>query len=626
MVLDGASVDLHSGEIVGVIGANGAGKTTLFRVIIGRVTPDSGVVTRSKGMQVGYLAQEPELDLSRTLHDEVLNAFEGLLAIERRIHRLSEEMAGASGEQLDALMTQYDRANAEFVAAGGYRHEQRLHEVLAGLGFSRTDYQLPIAALSGGQRCRAALAKLLLEDSAYLLLDEPTNHLDIDAVRWLEQFLKARQGGAAIISHDRYLLDRVVYRIIEFERGRIASFPGGYSDYQRGKELNAVTQERRFEKDQAFIAKERDFIARHLAGQRSKEAQGRRTRLARMLADGEFVTERVAQRRALQLAFEIEPLDEGRTIFRAEGVSKRYGAKVLFDDLSLEVSGGARIGITGPNGAGKSTLLRVLLGRIAPDAGEVKVDPKAQIGYYSQDAGELDSEASILGEIRACRPDLSETQARSILGQFLFSGDDVFRPLGRCSGGEQSRVRLLKLMLSMPTVLVLDEPTNHLDIVSCEALEEALQDYPGVLLVVSHDRYFLDRVIDQLLVVRDGGARRIRGNYTTYVEILEREEAARAAKEELERSAAAKKSGATPTKKPGQKAAKSKYEKMPLAELEAFIAEREGQLAEIQERFGAPDVYKDPSALALLDAQYEAAKAELAEAEVAWLKLADAAG
>lgn len=614
IVLDGVTLELNSGEIVGIVGPNGAGKTTLFRLLMGQFRPDMGTVTISRGLEVGYLSQEPQIAIENTLHDEVLSAFANVLALERKQQELSERMAAEhDGPAITDLMKQYDRVTAEFTAAGGYTYEQRLNEILGGLGFTDSDRALPMGSLSGGQKCRAALAKLLLQDSSYLLLDEPTNHLDIDAVRWLEKFLAGHHGGAAIISHDRYLLDRLAQRIVEVDRRGIQSFPGNYSNYVRVKQLRELTQERQYGQDKAFIEKERDFIAKHMAGQRTKEAQGRQKRLERRLADGEFVIEKPSERRNLKLNFDTE-IDQGRIVLDASELSKQYGAKTLFRDLSLQVLSGQRIGITGPNGTGKTTLLKIALGQVAADAGKIGLDPKAVVGYYAQEVSGLNARGNVVTEILSVRPDYDEKMARSYLAKFLFRGDDVFKPVEKLSGGEQSRVRLAKLILQQPTLLVLDEPTNHLDIPSREALENALDNYPGTIVTVSHDRYFLDRIVQRLLVMRVGSHSLHLGNYSDY--IRETEETAKEQTEVEERVVRAVKKDTVKTKQPARK--RSRYERMSLEELEKFIIEAEDRLAALQKKFMDPDLYRDGQRVGQLRGEFDALKVELAEAEAAW--------
>lgn len=619
VVLDGASLELQAGQTLGLVGANGAGKTTLFRLIAGEFEPDLGTVTIARGTEIGYLKQEPNLRLDHTLHDEVGSVFEDLLNVEHRLHALSARIGEAhDGPELPQLMADYDRLHAQFVAAGGHTFEQRMNEILGGLGFERDDYEKSMSVMSGGQRCRAALAKLLLEDKQLLLLDEPTNHLDIDAVRWLEKFLASHRGGAVVISHDRYLLDRLCDRIVEVSNRRATSYPGNYSNYAETKARIELTQERDFEKHSAFIAKERDYIARHLAGQRSQQAKGRRTRLERQLAAGELVTEAPRMRQRAKIDFGDRATTTG-TVLRCDDLSMGFGDQKLFTNVSFQIPGGERFGITGPNGTGKTTLLRVLLGEISPTGGSFEFARKLRIGYYAQDASCLDPSRNLVEEIRALRPEFREPDARNYLARFLFRGDDVFKPVGALSGGEQSRVRLAGLILANPDVLILDEPTNHLDIPSREVLEEALSEFGGTVITVSHDRYFLDQVADRLLVMRREGHRVFAGNYSYYVEQIEEERAAEAAS-----ATPAKKPKIRREKKPVEKSGPSPYDRLSIDELEAMVMDRETKLAGLQEKYGDPAVCRDPERLAELEEEIEEVTAELSAIDAAWQQRVDA--
>jgi len=616
VILDDVTIDFHAGQTVGLVGPNGAGKTTLFRVIAGLVTPDIGTVTAARGLDIGYLPQEPAINPANTLLDEVAAAFDELRRLEQKQHALSQQMAEVTGDALAAVMAEYDRVHTRFLAAGGYAFEARLHEVLGGLGFSTADYHLPMSALSGGQKCRAALARLLLEDNTFLLLDEPTNHLDIDAVRWLEKFLAGHQGGAVVISHDRYLLDRIADRIVEVHRGRLHSYPGNYSNYVQARDTRRLTQSRQYEQDQAFIAKERAFIARHMGSQRTAEAKGRLTRLERRLREGEFVTQRPDETRRVKLAFPERDTTRG-WVLDVRGLAKAYGDKRLFGDLDLELLPGQRLGITGPNGTGKSTLLKIVMGQVTADGGRARFGSRVQLGFFAQESNELDPEQTVFAAIQAVRGDLGETQVRSQLGRFLFTGDDAFKRIGQLSGGEQSRVRLLRLILGMPNVLVLDEPTNHLDIPAREALEDALAEFPGAVLVVSHDRYFLDRVAERLLIIRTNGHRLHNGNYSHYIAQLEAEQAAaaRAAQAEIR---------PTPRPAPRPRSGGKRQARVPLAELEQAISQREARLSEIAALFSSADTYRDAAAVAQLREELAALQAELTELHAEWSQRVDA--
>ena len=621
IVLDGVSLDLHPNQTVGLVGANGAGKTTIFRLIAGLIQPDSGTVTISKGLEIGYLPQEPQISAGQTLHDEVLSVFADTLALERKLQEIAEQMSvQPSGSQLSELMDRYDQLNARFEAGGGYLFEQRLGEILGGLGFQTSDYKLPMSALSGGQRCRAALAKLLLQDSQYLLLDEPTNHLDIDAVRWLEKFLAGHHGGAVIVSHDRYLLDRLADRIVDVENRQIRSFPGNYTNYVKIKDVRKLTQQRQYELDRAFIEKERAFITKHMGKQRTAEAKGRLKRLERRLTAGEFTLENPGERHQVKIAFNQaeKNVTAGKDVLDVRELGKRYDQKVLFSDLSLQVPEGQRLGITGPNGVGKTTLLKIILDQVAADGGEYRFDPKASIGYYAQEAIDLDGEKTVVQEILAVRPDLLESQARSYAARFLFTGEDPFKRVGLLSGGEQSRVRLMKIILTYPNVLILDEPTNHLDIASREMLEEALLDFPGTIIAISHDRYFLDRICDRLLVMRLDRHALYNGNYSYYIEQAEQQQTqiVNAVKTEKSRKSRPATRHGTSPKKP--KTPRSRFAKLKTDELEALIIEHEARLAVLRERFGDSSVYQNRETVARLHKEFDTLKAEIEDAEAEW--------
>ncbi len=644
VIFSDLSLELHSGQTTALVGANGSGKTTLFRLITGEVPIESGSVSHSRDVEIGYLPQEPTFESATTLKEAVGAAFAELLDMEHRLAELSHRIAELhEAPEAEQLMRQYDRLHARFEAAGGYTFEQRLSEVLGGLGFSPRDYDLPVAALSGGQKCRAALARLLLQDATFLLLDEPTNHLDIDAVHWLELFLKSHSGGAAIISHDRYLLDRLAERTIELVPGRggarAVSYTGNYSAFVEQRETQRLTEARRYEQDQAFIARERGYIARYKAGQRARQAQGRLKRLERQIGSGELATGRESQqRRSASIHFgAASPRSRTQTaVVEVRGLAKAYGDKRLFESLDLDVWTGQRLGITGPNGTGKSTLLKILVGQVVADAGTARVAPTAKVGYFAQDALELDPGRTIIEEIQAVRGDFLERDARQYAARFLFVDDDPFKRVAVLSGGEQSRVRLMKLILSAPDLLILDEPTNHLDIASREALEGALDEFEGTIIAVSHDRYFLDRVIDRLLVIRPEGWRLFPGNYSEYIETADRERAAAQAAADAARVEARRKahaaarsavrgsdaraaaSGGVAPRRPA-----SRYAKLSLEALEALIHDHTARLAALQQRFGDPEIYKDPAALSQLQGELAAVQAELDEAEAAWIERAE---
>jgi ATP-binding cassette, subfamily F, member 3 len=619
-VLDGITLDFHKGEKVGFVGANGCGKTTLFKLIVGIEPPDGGTITVTRGTTIGYLPQEPDLPSSAPLIEAVGEVFAGHRAVEADMRALSHQIAEAHGTPEEAaLLQRYDRLHAQFEARGGYSHEIRIREVLGGLGFEPNEYQKPVSILSGGQKCRAALARLLLQDCDLLLLDEPTNHLDIDATRWLEKYLAAYHGGAVIISHDRYLLDRVVNKIIEIEDHKATVYPTNYTHFAEAKRIRQLQAVRDYEKQSAWLAHQRDYIARvHFSKDSAKQARGRQKYLDRMEADGKVLRKPKGSASRMVLRFDAAQRG-GEMVIRCLGATKGFDGVVLIENLDFEMTRGEKVGIIGPNGVGKTTLLRMLLRQLPTDAGEVRLFENLTVGYYDQEHRDLDPKLTVIEAVRQVRPGVSEAEARSYLALFLFRSESVFKRVGDLSGGEQSRVLLARLVWTSPHVLVLDEPTNHLDIPGCEALEEALHMYPGSILMVSHDRYFLDRVVNRLLVLpRRGSHEIISGNWSTYAALLaQREEAARVEqarqRDEKRKSAPAGGGGAAKKRK-----SRSKYTPRHIEELEAAIIEIEGRTKELEASFADPALMKNAAKSTQLHEEYNGLRARLAELNEQW--------
>lgn len=627
IVLRDLSLDLHPTEKVGLVGANGCGKTTLFKLIVGLEHPDHGDLTTSRGLKIAYLPQEPTLDSHVTLIEAVGEAFAWNRRAEADIAELGRRIAAAHGTPDEAkLLEDYDRLHAAFEAAGGYDFEIRIREVLGGLGFGPEEYERPVGVLSGGQKCRAALARLLLTPADLLLLDEPTNHLDIAATTWLEEFLADFPGAAVIISHDRYLLDRVAAKIIEVESGRATVYPGHYSNYALAKRIRRLEAVREYEKQSEFLAHQRDYIARtHAAKDSAKQARARRKMLDRMEARGEILDKPDAERPVMKLKFS-QNTRAGDMVLRCEKACKQFGDLVLIRDLDFEMTRGEKVGIIGPNGVGKTTLLRMLLGQTPPTAGKVRLFESLTVGYYDQEHRDLDPDLTVLEAVRRERPDMSEAMARSFLALFLFRGDDVFQKVGTLSGGEQSRVLLARLVANSPQVLVLDEPTNHLDIPAREALEEALALFPGSALIVSHDRYFLDKVAQRLLVLVERGRHElVTGNWSVYATILaERRQAQRAAdlrERDRRRAEAAKR--AAPGSGTPKKKSRSRYAAQRLQELEARIEAVETELKEMEAGFADPAVLRDADRSRKLHEEYNVRKEELTELIAQWEQCVD---
>ncbi len=493
IILDDISIAIAPGDRIGLIGRNGCGKTTLLKIMCGILTDFTGDIVLAKGRRIGYLSQEPELERACTLRQEMLKVFEEQLALEDKMLMLVEEMDTRDNPQ---LMQEYARIQEMHERLGGYDYEHRINRVLGGLGFSEQDFNLPVRVLSGGQKSRATLAKLLLEEPDLLLFDEPTNHLDINGIEWLENYLNTEYKGAVlVVSHDRYFLDTVVRKVWELAANKISIYRGNYSKYLEVKNIEKVVDSRAYKMQQAFLAQEKEFIDRNIAGQRTREAQGRRKRLDNVA----LVEKPKPDAPTVKLDFQQETRG-GDDILRCQNISKQFGEKVLFTDLSFEVNRGDVVGIIGPNGTGKTTLFRMILGQETATQGELWVGPTLKFGYYNQELEGLNPENDVLDEVWQLCPDYTQFEIRSYLAKFLFSGDDVFKQVGNLSGGEQSRVQLAKLLLQKANVFLLDEPTNHLDIPAREALENALTDYPATLFIISHDRFLLNRLATKLLI------------------------------------------------------------------------------------------------------------------------------
>ncbi|RKU06214.1 thiamine ABC transporter substrate-binding protein [Candidatus Poribacteria bacterium] len=513
IILDDISVAIAPGDRIGLIGRNGCGKTTLLKIISGMLTDFKGDVVLAKGCRIGYLSQEPDLERNCTLRQEMLTVFEERLALEDKMLMLAEEM---EKQEAPHLLQEYARIHEKHERLGGYDYEHQINRVLSGLGFSDQDFNLPVHVLSGGQKSRATLAKLLLEEPDLLLLDEPTNHLDINGIEWLENYLNTEyNGGVLVVSHDRYFLDKIVRKVWELAENKINIYRGNYSKYLELKNIGQLVDRRAFKIQQAFIAQEKEFIERNIAGQRTREAQGRQKKLDRL----ERIEKPKTDTRTLKLNF-TQSTRGGDDILRCQNVGKQFGDKVLFTGLNFEVYRGDVVGIIGPNGSGKTTLFRMILGQEQPTQGNLWVGPGLRLGYYTQELEGLNPDNEILDEIWALCPDQTPFEVRSFLAKFLFSGDDVFKRIGNLSGGEQSRVQLAKLLLEKANVFLLDEPTNHLDIPAREALENALADYPATLFIISHDRFLLNRLATKLLifdVTKEGATTRFfEGTYAEY--------------------------------------------------------------------------------------------------------------
>ncbi len=507
-ILEEISWKIEPDDRIGLVGLNGCGKTTLFHLLTGRLLPDRGAVHRQRRLNTGYLPQDPALEAEATVLKTAFRAFQHLLDLQGRLQNLEHRMASGSAEA--ALLQEYGRLRDRYETEGGYALEARAKAILYGLGFREADLNLQVGVLSGGQKNRLALAQLLARSPDLLLLDEPTNHLDLQALEWLEGFLVNYKGAFVVISHDRYFLDRTVKEIVDLEGRRLEHYAGDYTFYAAEKEQRRERQQKAYGAQQAHIARTEEYIQQNIAGQKTKQAQSRRKALAKLDR-----IDRPLNQRDMSLRF-TPGARGGDRVLQAEGLSKAYDNRPLFEGLDLILWRGDRIGILGPNGSGKSTLLKLFTGQIPADTGHVSLGRGVQIGYYDQARNDLNPSLTVLEEVWSVTPRAPVGEIRNLLGAFLFSGDDVEQKIGSLSGGEQSRVALAKLMRTRVNLLILDEPTNHLDIPSRIVLEGALERFDGTLLAVSHDRYFLNRLISRLLVLENGNWKLIEGNYKVF--------------------------------------------------------------------------------------------------------------
>ncbi|MDR0928865.1 MAG: ABC-F family ATP-binding cassette domain-containing protein [Oscillospiraceae bacterium] len=516
-VLKGASLTLQSGRRLGLVGANGSGKSTLLKIIAGLDAPDSGSVTFARGTQVGYLAQQGDVDDDQTVWAVLEAVFAPIHEMEARLRKLEQAMADqhADAAAFARLSQQYAHLTDAFEEADGYAWRSAVQGVLAGLGFTRAQWDQKAGSLSGGERTRLCLARLLLQKPDLLLLDEPTNHLDLDALNWLEQYLLSYKGAVLVVSHDRYLLDAVCTDVAELLFGQAEQYEGHYSRYLRLREERFETRQRAFDLQQKEIARQQAIIDRLRSYNREKQIKRARSR--EKVLDKLERLERPEDEKQVRFQFGTRRRT-GDDVLMAENLKKSYDGRTLFEGLRLHLRAGDRVALIGPNGVGKSTLLKILMREETPDAGLVRYGSNVDMGYYDQHQQHLHMDKTVLDEIWDDFPQMEQADVRSVLGCFLFTGDDVFQPIHTLSGGERGRVALTRLMLRKDNFLLLDEPTNHLDMDSREVLEQALEDYPGTMLTVSHDRYFINRLANRVIELTHEGATFYPGNYDDFLE------------------------------------------------------------------------------------------------------------
>ena len=515
-ILKQASFQLEEHEKAAIVGVNGAGKTTLLKMIIGQLPADEGLITFAKDKTFGYLAQQSDLSSSHTIYEELLSVKQDLVSMEQQLRDLEESMKHCEGTQLEEIMDRYTRMTHDFEVRGGLLYKSELTGVLKGLSFLDEDFDKQISTLSGGQKTRVSLAKLLLQSPDLIILDEPTNHLDIASISWLETYLRSYKGAVLIVSHDRYFLDRVVTKVIAIENGLVRSYAGNYSDYAAKAAMLRKAAVNAYLKQQEEIHHQQQVIDKLKSFNREKSIKRAESR-EKMLDKMELLEKPVEIRDDMHLKLTPQIIS-GNDVLSIEDLSKHFGSLTLFEHVDIEIKRGEHVAIIGDNGTGKTTLLKIINELESMDSGQIRLGSKVEIGYYDQEHHVLHSEKTLFDEISDDYPTLTNTQIRNTLAAFLFTGDDVFKKISELSGGERGRVSLAKLMLSNANFLILDEPTNHLDITSKEILEQALNDYEGTVLYVSHDRYFVNQTATRILDLYNKQFYSFAGNYDYYLE------------------------------------------------------------------------------------------------------------
>jgi len=590
---------------LGIVGANGSGKSSLLKAISGELTPAGGSLALAARARTAYLAQELEAGPHESVYADALHSRPDIIRLRERLTGLEAAMTGAAGSELGALVEEYGDVQHEYERLDGYAYDNRVAEVLHGVGLTESDQQLPPKALSGGQRRRLALARLLLQDADLFLLDEPTNHLDLEAIEWLEGFLRLSRAGMLIVSHDRRFLEHTADDILELQAGAGEWYPGNYRQYLRLRRERRAVRQKEYEAQQEYIARTEEFIRRYKAGQRAREARGRQTKLDRLArvappADDE------------QIRIRLRASSTSELIFQSDGLRLGYGKRDLLTTPAFTISAGERVAIVGPNGSGKTSLLKALLGELRPRSGRVKTGPRVTMRYYDQHLADLDPNKTVLTELQDAFG-LPEETLRTFLGRLLFSGDDAFKTIRSLSGGEKSRVALAKLMLDDAGLLLLDEPTNHLDIPAQEMLEEALQDFEGTIVFVSHDRYFIDAIATTLWVVEDGALTMHLGNYSDFERRRQR----------AARPVATREPG-VPSRDRSRKGTAASLAGTSLNGVEDRIDQLEAEVARIEAELADHQTYDDPARVAELAQAHEDAAGRLRALYQEWEQAAGA--
>ncbi len=628
-----ANFHIKEYEKAAIVGINGAGKTTLLNIITGRLEPDEGTYSIAKGKTVGYLEQHPVLDSENTIYDELMSVKDYLLVMEQKLRRIEKDMKHEEGAGLETLMSQYSRLTAQFEMENGYAYKSELTGVLKGLGFNESEYDKPIRTLSGGQKTRVALGKMLLLAPDIILLDEPTNHLDMNAIRWLETYLSNYKGAVLIVSHDRYFLDKIATKIIEVDNGHVTSFSGNYTDYAKKKEASRVSLMHAYLNQQKEIKHQQEVINKLKSFNREKSVKRAESR-EKMLSKIE-VLEKPSEVRN-EMRFTLTPaVISGNDVIDVTELSKAFDEEVLFEKISFSLKRGEHVAIIGDNGTGKTTLLKLINELLPADEGTIRLGTNVHIGYYDQEHHVLHAEKTVYDEIADDYPYLTVTEIRNVLAAFLFTGDDVFKLVGECSGGERGRISLAKLMLSEANFLILDEPTNHLDIASKEILEDALNGYEGTVLYVSHDRYFINRTAHRILELNGRTLTGYLGNYDYYLEkqgeaspSLKSSLTASLSKNSTATAALSEEPSAGKSDWQAKKAEQARIRKLEndLRKTEERIAELEDKIAELDTLMVSDEVCRNSAKLSELSAEQAGLKEELNHLYEAWENLSEAIG
>lgn len=628
-ILSDCSFHIEEREKTAIVGPNGAGKSTLLKIIMGRLPADDGTVTISKDKTLGYLAQHQNLSSDGTIYDELLSVKKDIIALEEKIRETEQQMKNATGEQLDTLLDQYTKMNHQFELENGYAYQSEIVGVLKGLGFTEDDFSLPVNTLSGGQKTRVALGKLLLSKPDIILLDEPTNHLDMESIRWLENYLLGYNGSVIIVAHDRYFLDRIVTKIIEIENTHVTVFSGNYTAYADKKKILRNMQLKEYLNQQREIKHQQEVITK--LKQFNREKSIKRAESREKMLDKLEVVDKPAEIND-KMNIELNPsVISGNDVLSVSHLSKAFDDNTLFTDISFDIKRGERVALIGNNGTGKTTILKIINDILPADSGEIKLGSKVTIGYYDQEHHVLDPDKTLFDELQDAYPDLNNTQIRNTLAAFLFTNDDVFKYIRDLSGGERGRVSLAKLMLSNANFLILDEPTNHLDMVSKEILENALNSYTGTVLYVSHDRYFINTTATRIIELVGQTTVNYIGNYDYYIEKKDALTAAALAGKPADSSSAVsaaqknaqKESAKADWKHSKEEQALLKKKKNELKKTEERITVIEDRLKAIEEESALPEVCTDTARLLELHKESTKLSEELDTLYEKWEELSE---